>query len=103
MWSIELTFRPSASRRSLDFSFNNLRSLLLPSSHPSSATPPLDALTNLEQVYLIQNKISKIEGLTGSGLTNNLKSLELGGNRIRVSFAARPPSPRTRVIHSRTC
>jgi Leucine-rich repeat (LRR) protein len=84
--------------RSLDFSFNNLRSLLLPPSHAAAATPPLEALAKLEQVYLIQNKISRIEGLTGPGLAQNLRSLELGGNRIRVShpFAVLYPLQRIR-------
>lgn len=80
-----LTLAMRLPRRSLDFSFNNLRSLLLPPSHAAAATPPLEALVKLEQVYLIQNKISRIEGLTGAGLAQNLRSLELGGNRIRVS------------------
>jgi hypothetical protein len=36
----------------------------------------------LKTVYFVQNKISKITGLGSVGAT--LRSLELGGNRIRV-------------------
>ncbi|CDZ96948.1 Protein phosphatase 1, regulatory subunit, and related proteins [Phaffia rhodozyma] len=63
--------------RILDLSFNLIRSL-----NPSSTDPPpLSAFTKLETVYFIQNKISLIEGLEGLG--HSLRSLELGGNRIR--------------------
>ena len=67
---------------SLDFSYNLLRTLL--PNGPDS--PPLDNLPNLHTVYFIQNKISRIEGL--DGLADSLRSLELGGNRIRVSATA---------------
>lgn len=63
--------------RTLDFSYNLLRTLL----PASSSTPPLSALPQLETVYFIQNKLSRIEGL--DGVANTLRSLELGGNRIR--------------------
>jgi protein phosphatase 1 regulatory subunit 7 len=39
----------------------------------------------LDTVYLVQNRITKIEGLDALG--SNLRSLELGGNRIRVCVA----------------
>lgn len=59
--------------RSLDLSFNNLKSV------PHS----LHHLTSLRTIYFVQNRISHIQGLDGLGRT--LRSLELGGNRIRVS------------------
>lgn len=58
--------------RVLDVSFNLLR-----------AIPTVIAtLPALETVYFVQNKIVRIEGLSAVGRT--LRSLELGGNRIRV-------------------
>jgi protein phosphatase 1 regulatory subunit 7 len=61
-------------RRVLDVSFNLLR-----------AIPPVIAtLPALETVYFVQNKITRIEGLSAVGRT--LRSLELGGNRIRVNL-----------------
>lgn len=59
--------------RVLDLSFNNLKHV------PHS----LDHLTALRIIYFVQNRISRIDGLNGVGRT--LRSLELGGNRIRVS------------------
>jgi Leucine-rich repeat (LRR) protein len=59
--------------RSLDLSFNNFRAV------PET----LHHLTSLKTVYFVQNRISKITGLETLGRT--LRSLELGGNRIRVS------------------
>lgn len=54
----------------LDLSFNLLR-----------AVPDrLEFLTSLDTIYFVQNKISKITGFNHSG---SLRSLELGGNRIR--------------------
>ena len=53
-------------------SFNNLKHV------PSS----LEHLTSLRTVYFVQNRISHIDGLNNLGRT--LRSLELGGNRIRV-------------------
>ncbi|RXW21043.1 hypothetical protein EST38_g4801 [Candolleomyces aberdarensis] len=55
---------------SLDLSFNLLKSV----------PERLHLLTTLSTLYFVQNRISKISGL--STLTN-LRSLELGGNRIR--------------------
>lgn len=55
----------------LDLSFNLLRSV----------PDRLEHLTSLDTVYFVQNKISKITGLSYSVM---LRSLELGGNRIRV-------------------
>lgn len=57
----------------LDFSFNLLRNV----------PDRLEYLKSLHTVYFIQNKISKITGLTSC---SSLRSLELGGNKIRVSF-----------------
>jgi Leucine-rich repeat (LRR) protein len=97
--------------RTLDFSFNLIRTLcptppasisLITDSGPTPSTstspedpsssstsassqtsysPPLSNLPNLETVYFIQNKISLIQGLDALG--PSLRSLELGGNRIR--------------------
>lgn len=57
---------------SLDLSFNLLR-------HVPDGIAQLPALRT---VYFVQNKITKISGLEFSGAT--LRSLELGGNRIRT-------------------
>jgi protein phosphatase 1 regulatory subunit 7 len=58
----------------LDFSFNLLKSI------PET----LHYLTSLKTIYFVQNRISKITGLQGMGAT--LRSLELGGNKLRVSL-----------------
>lgn len=58
--------------RTLDLSFNVLRSV------PEG----LDAFPVLDTIYFVQNKISKISGFTSC---TTLRSLELGGNKIRVS------------------
>jgi len=55
----------------LDLSFNILRSV------PET----LEHLKSLKIAYFVQNRISKISGLHGVGAT--LRSLELGGNKIR--------------------
>ncbi|TFY76062.1 hypothetical protein EWM64_g7948 [Hericium alpestre] len=55
----------------LDLSFNLLRTV------PDG----LEHLTSLKTVYFVQNRISKITGLQGLGAT--LRSLELGGNKLR--------------------
>lgn len=57
----------------LDFSFNLLRNV----------PDRLEYLRSLHTIYFIQNKISKITGLTSC---SSLRSLELGGNKIRVSL-----------------
>lgn len=54
----------------LDFSFNSIRVI----EH-------LDNLRNLHKLYLVNNKIKKMNGLRG---LTKLKMLELGSNRIRV-------------------
>lgn len=41
-------------------------------------------LVKLTDIYFVQNKISKIEGLEGM---TKLRNLELGANRIRVCFS----------------
>lgn len=56
----------------LDLSFNNLRAV----------PPTLGYLSALRTVYFVQNRIAKIDGLQSLGAS--LRSLELGGNRIRV-------------------
>ncbi|THH09646.1 hypothetical protein EW146_g8631 [Bondarzewia mesenterica] len=55
----------------LDLSFNLLKSV------PES----LEHLKSLKTIYLVENRITKITGLLGVGAT--LRSLELGGNKIR--------------------
>ena len=64
--------------RVLDLSFNNLKHV----------PPTLDRLTSLRIIYFVQNRISHIENLSGVGRT--LRSLELGGNKIRVSYMLSP-------------
>ncbi|SJL00091.1 related to regulatory subunit of protein phosphatase-1 [Armillaria ostoyae] len=59
-----------ASLITLDLSFNLLKHV----------PDVLESLPNLETVYFVQNRISRIEHL---GMCTKLKSLELGGNRIR--------------------
>ncbi len=57
--------------RFLDLSFNHI-----------STIEHLDGPVGLNKLFLIQNKLSKIENL---GHLTNLTMLELGSNRIRVS------------------
>lgn len=59
--------------RTLDLSFNLLR--MIPTG--------LRHLQKLKTVYFVQDRISVISGLDSLGAT--LTSLELGGNKIRVS------------------
>lgn len=59
-------------RSVLDLSFNLLRSI----------PEVLERLPCLRTVYFVQNRISKISSLSSLGAT--LRSIELGGNRIRV-------------------
>lgn len=47
----------------------------------------LDRLPSLKTVYFVQNRITKITALDGVGAT--LRSLELGGNKIRVRLELR--------------
>jgi protein phosphatase 1 regulatory subunit 7 len=63
----------TATHSVLDLSFNLLRRI------PSEA---LATMSSLKTLYLIQNKISRIEGLHTIAAT--LTSLELGGNKLRV-------------------
>ncbi|KAG8690731.1 hypothetical protein FRC11_009476 [Ceratobasidium sp. 423] len=58
--------------RTLDLSFNLLRSI------PHG----LERHKSLHTIFFVQNKIAKISGVVGLG--NSLRSLELGGNRIRA-------------------
>lgn len=60
-----------ASSRILDISFNLLRNI-----------EGIDKLTQLKKLFLVNNKISKIENLS---TLHQLQMLELGSNRIRVS------------------
>lgn len=66
--------------RTLDYSFNLIKKI------PADI---IDTLSSLKTIYLIQNKISRIAGL--DSLAPTLNSLELGGNRIRVSQLHRQP------------
>lgn len=59
---------------SLDLSFNNIR-------HP----PHLPSLGRVAVLYLVQNKIARIEEGELDWCAETITSLELGGNRIRVS------------------
>lgn len=56
----------------LDLSFNLLKSI------PDS----IEHLHSLKTLYFVQNRILRISNLSGVGAT--LRSVELGGNRIRV-------------------
>ncbi|CAE6425876.1 unnamed protein product [Rhizoctonia solani] len=58
--------------KTLDLSFNLLRSV------PHG----LERHKSLHTIFFVQNKITKISGV--AGLAGSLRSLELGGNRIRV-------------------
>ena len=60
--------------RILDLSFNAIRDM------SAVASCPL-----LEELYIAQNKLRKIEGLIGMG---HLKILDLGANRIRSMAGA---------------
>lgn len=57
--------------RSLDLSFNLIKVI-----------ENLGCLTKLKKLYLVQNKVSKVEGLQNF---SQLEMLELGANKIRVS------------------
>ena len=69
-WALTYHFHANSV---LDFSFNLLRNV----------PDRLEYLRSLHTIYFIQNKISKITGLTSC---SSLRSLELGGNKIRVSL-----------------
>ena len=64
---------------SLDLSFNLLRSI---SPLDDSSSESAYAYPKLDHLYLIQNKLTKIEGVKHR---TSLTYLEFGGNRIRVS------------------
>lgn len=61
--------------RSLDLSFNNIR-----------RAPNLPSLKKVQVMYLVQNKIAKIEEGELDWCSDTITSIELGGNRIRVGF-----------------
>ena len=63
------------ARSSLDLSFNMIKHV------PEELEKHL---LSLRTIYFVQNKISHIANL--SGLAATLRSLELGGNRIRVGL-----------------
>jgi len=63
---------PLSNLKTLDLSFNLLKTI------PEN----LGSLQSLDTVYFVQNKISKIQFLDPLGPT--LRSLELGGNKIRT-------------------
>ena len=74
----------SPSLTYLDLSFNSIHKI-----------QNLEALVNLEELYLVNNKISEIPEKELDSL-QRLKFLELGSNRIRVCASSFPsPSPRT--------
>lgn len=80
----KLALTLALSNRSLDLSFNLLRSVApLDDASPDSPF----ALKHLTHLYLIQNKLTKIEGVRHR---DSLTYLEYGGNRIRVRRRARP-------------
>jgi protein phosphatase 1 regulatory subunit 7 len=62
--------------RSLDLSFNNFRQ-----------APNLPSLTKVQVLYLVQNKIAKIESGELDWCSGTITSIELGGNRIRVCLS----------------
>lgn len=66
--------------RTLDLSFNMLKHV------PEDFELHLKAL---KTIFFVQNKISRISNL--SGLSATLRSLELGGNRIRVRCSTVTP------------
>lgn len=74
---IILNLLMSNGYRVLDLSFNLLRNV------PSG----LEQHQLLHTIFFVQNKIAKISGV--QGLANSLRSLELGGNRIRVGICAK--------------
>lgn len=59
--------------RSLDLSFNNIRK-----------APTLPSLAKLQVLYLVQNKISRVEEGELDWAAETLTSIELGGNRLRA-------------------
>ena len=63
-----------ASLSTLDLSFNNVRHVPnLPSQH------------YIDTLYLVQNKIAEVEAGELDWAAASMKSLELGGNRLRAS------------------
>jgi protein phosphatase 1 regulatory subunit 7 len=64
----------SLTRRSLDLSFNNIRHV-----------PSLPSLTKVNVMYLVQNKIAKVDEGSLDWAKDTMTSIELGGNRLRVS------------------
>lgn len=62
--------------RILDISFNLLRNI-----------EGVDKLTRLKKLFLVNNKISKIENIS---TLHQLQMLELGSNRIRVGAGMWP-------------
>lgn len=62
-----------ADNSSLDLSFNNIRHV-----------PTLPSLTKVKILYLVQNKITKVEEGDVDWCADTLTSIELGGNRLRV-------------------
>ena len=66
--------RCTAPLSTLDLSFNNVRHVPnLPSQH------------HIGTLYLVQNKIAEVEPGELYWAADSMKSLELGGNRLRVS------------------
>jgi len=50
--------------------------------------PNLPSLTKVEIMYLVQNKIARIEPGELDWCADTITSIELGGNRLRVSLEA---------------
>lgn len=64
----------TADVSSLDLSFNNIRHV-----------PNLPSIKALTVLYLVQNKITRIDKGALDWCASTITSIELGGNRIRVS------------------
>jgi hypothetical protein len=76
-----------ASPSTLDLSFNNVRHV-----------PNLPSQRHISTLYLVQNKIAEVEPGELDWAADSMKSLELGGNRLRVSGNDRlSERPRTDV------
>ena len=59
-------------------------------------TDQISTLKSLRVLYLIQNKISQIEGL--ESISETLESVEFGGNKLRVSDSLGDPTGARLII-----
>jgi protein phosphatase 1 regulatory subunit 7 len=64
----------SMLNRTLDLSFNNIRHV-----------PNLPSKKQVNTLYLVQNKVAEVGEGELDWAAGSMKSLELGGNRLRVS------------------